>query len=378
MKDFIKKYRKMQFVQILPLIILLNFFANCEKKSESKDGINSTIIKIKNIASKSKTFEDIFTSIDTIHFEFSENSVLGTISQVCKHPNGYLVLERRYAKEVYLFDNKGKFLKRLGNKGEGPQEYKMPSFIYVDNFGNSYILDRALRKVLLFDVNGSHLNDITNMDLNINPLSFVVNNQQENTEIIFFDPKTGLNNHKFFVFNYFDKKLTFKYSFGRFEKLLRRLPFNTAPVGITATGSIWTGRSLDLDIEMYTIDGKETTNISAHKRLLPKPHISPQFFEGFNHLSDALDTYYKYTRLNKFYFLKDFILGFYFGPMGKKNNYYLIFFENSGKPLDIPLIEHENIFIVGNSDDIIYVYLGIDDTEIDSKINPAIILYKVL
>ena len=378
MKNFRKNHRKMPIVQILILTILINFISNCGKKSENDDRVNSTITKIKDLSSKSQKFEDIFTSIDTIHFEFTENSVLGSISQICKHPNGYLVLEMHYAKEVYLFDNKGKFLKRLGNKGEGPQEYKMPGFIYVDILGNSYILDSSLRKILLFDVNGSYLNDINIVELNIDPKSFIVDNQQENTEIIFFDPRTGQNSHKYFVFNYFEKKLTFKYSFGRFEKLLRRLPLDLTPIGITSTGLIWVGHSFDLDIEMYTIDGKKTTKVSAHKHLLPKPHISPEYFDGFNRLSAALDTYYKYTRLHKFYFLKDFILGSYFGNNEKEKNGYFIFFENSGNPLNIPAIEHNNILIIGNSEDIIYVYLGIDDTEIDSKINPAIILYKVL
>jgi hypothetical protein len=209
------------------------------------------------------------------------------------------------------------------------------------------------------------------IEFGIEPLSFTFDNGKK--EFVVFAPFSTEPDHKIFVFKEEGNTIKFKYSFGQSEILLQRIPFPISPFIITPSQEIWTGHCLSLDFQIYTVSGDIFETKSNHIDMLPKPHISPVYFEGFNRLSDALDTYYTFTRFYKFYALDDFVMARYFGPMNVKTNNYYLFFTNEGDPLDILLSEDKSKHICGCCENDIYIYL---ETDVEEE-NPAIIRYRL-
>jgi len=60
---------------------------------------------------------------------------------------------------VAVFDAKGKFLRSLGKKGEGPGEFKMPGRIAVAPDGRVAVFDMALNRITVLDTNGKLVRD---------------------------------------------------------------------------------------------------------------------------------------------------------------------------------------------------------------------------
>jgi hypothetical protein len=365
-----------RYLKIMLFLIYITLIVKCDNKPDVDYDSNETIKHLNHLSEKVKHFKDIFIPVDTIKFEFTEKSAFGVIGQICKHPKGYLILDQYYSKEVYLFDENGKFLKRLGQRGEGPQEYKRPSYIFIDELGNSYILDKTLRKILQFNIDCSSAKDLVYNLLNINPSSFIVRNKGTSIEFTFFDPHNSQGN-KLHIVNYNGTNLSLISSFGEPEDMLARLPFHIGPIGLTSTGTIWTSHGFDLDIDIYSLNGIKIKTIERHKSQLPNPHINPEYFKGFNRLSESLDTYYKYTRFYKFHFLRDFVIGWYLGPNEEKENRYFIFFDNSGNPLAVTLNEGKNLSIIGNHKDEIYMNIGIEENELNESMKPSLVIYKI-
>lgn len=63
-----------------------------------------------------------------------------------------------YSKTVYVFSDKGKFLRNIGNKGNGPKEFHWCYQLVVDN-GCLYILD-MLNRIKKYDLEGNWITDI--------------------------------------------------------------------------------------------------------------------------------------------------------------------------------------------------------------------------
>lgn len=356
------------YISILSFIVIGLIACGREKESANK----STVAKLLENNNKNK-FEDFFTTVDTLHLEFTDKSILGAVSQVCSHPLGYLVLDSYYSKDVFLFDHSGCFLRKLGSKGLGPGEYSRPTCIDVDHIGNSFILDRAKNIILLFDVNGNHIQDYNLTLQAVHPTFFsIINNSNR---FYLFCPES--TNEKIIIVEWSEAELVPVVSFGRSEGLKEH--FASPPVGgpvISMDGKIWVGKPFELAIEVYDLTGDYVNTIESHIKILPKPHVRLEYFRSLNRLSEALDLYYKYTRFNKFWLLGDFILAQYFGPETKKINNYFVFFTSDGSPLDILIYEEGLNSIVGSCDNTLYGVINSNDS-VNENLNPLIVMLKL-
>lgn len=289
----------------------------------------STKEQITSLLDSGAKFADFFVPVDTVYLETTDNSIIGTIYQVEKHPNGYIVLDSRVAKQVYFFDKKGKFIKILASKGQGPTEYKDPEFIYIDIIGKTHLLDPTLRKILTYDSEGQLIEEINFRELGIRPSEFLI--AGENNELYVFYNIGGdfygkSKKRKIVVTQKSGDRLKYKYAFGTPEPLLSKLFFNMGSFAITPNNEIWLSEIFGLNLEIYSLNGQRLKTITDAYELLPEPHITPQALDKFDKISQSVETYYKLTRASRHIFLDDVVLGMYF-----KNPYtYFIFFDYCG------------------------------------------------
>lgn len=97
----------------LALLILFS----CSKKEEKEH------LLLKATLDKTEvSISEIFSSFEVIPLETSDNSLLVWPDKMLCIENDYVVFDSRQA-AVFLYDEKGKFIRKIGNKGDGPQEY---------------------------------------------------------------------------------------------------------------------------------------------------------------------------------------------------------------------------------------------------------------
>jgi hypothetical protein len=62
--------------------------------------------------------------------------------------------------ELWRMDKNGNVLARIGRKGDGPGEFRLPWRLWVDKFDTTYVLDRSLARVSVFSPTGKYLRAI--------------------------------------------------------------------------------------------------------------------------------------------------------------------------------------------------------------------------
>jgi hypothetical protein len=142
-------------MKILTLTILLVTVSfSCAQK-------RTNICEIINIENNLKSFERInlteFTdSISYINLETTDQSLLSEISNIDIRNNLILILDNRG--NCVLFNEDGKFISKIGKKGNGPGEYLFPSIAKLGENEIIYIL--SLNKIYVYNLRGEFLQDL--------------------------------------------------------------------------------------------------------------------------------------------------------------------------------------------------------------------------
>ncbi len=141
--------------QLILILIVSLLIVNCNKpKINSKNNydIDATTVKI---IKNSKSFSELFSLTKTIKLETKEDCLVSHFSQIFElKENKNLIIFDHDRDEVFAFDSTGKFIKKIGRKGGGPDEFSDLKSGYCSN-NNIYIGD--LNKLIVFDSNGNYI-----------------------------------------------------------------------------------------------------------------------------------------------------------------------------------------------------------------------------
>lgn len=141
---------------ILISILLSSYICfSCNEKAEQKNGIFITV----DISQRNKvSFGDIFESMDPIILETTENSLIRDITKVYLSDSSIYVYDKYRLGKLLLFDNKGRFLKKIGERGEGPKEFLDISDIVVNFEKESiWILSAMGNKLFVYSLLGEFI-----------------------------------------------------------------------------------------------------------------------------------------------------------------------------------------------------------------------------
>jgi len=135
---------------IIIYTVLVLVICSCGQITEKK----SNIIVIDNFASAPKTIsiDEVVSHIDYIQLETTQESLIGNINKLQIKDSKVYILDARHSL-MLVFDMKGKFIRRIGNRGRGPGEYLgILDFALCD----SVILmrDGMQMKMILYDTLG--------------------------------------------------------------------------------------------------------------------------------------------------------------------------------------------------------------------------------
>lgn len=143
----------MKYITKIFFFVLIFLLQNCGYKDYADSHISTKIIEIK----KGFLFEDSpefqIEILDTINLEVPGNPPLTAIQDIAFSENFFFLLDRIHG--LLKFDKYGSFLAKVGERGEGPEEYSIPYAIYLDEKENVVLVaDWQKRTVISYDLEG--------------------------------------------------------------------------------------------------------------------------------------------------------------------------------------------------------------------------------
>jgi hypothetical protein len=119
--------------------------------------MNSGVITFQWNVDREQSVQDIIDTILFVALEAHPESMFKQADKVIIHGNKIFIYDMGGRNQVLAFDRDGKFLYKVGSRGNGPSEYvAMRNFTVDENY--IYIIDNAIRKILIYGISdGTYL-----------------------------------------------------------------------------------------------------------------------------------------------------------------------------------------------------------------------------
>jgi hypothetical protein len=168
---------------ILSLIVGLNI--GCTKENDQ----TLQFIKVVEKIDPDLRLTDFTESLKIIPLETLGGSLVGKIVDVKYFDEKIFILDLQSG--VLVFDSEGRFISKVGKKGDGPGEYKFASSIAIDK-NNGLIYIASYRKLLIFSKNFQLVEEKT-FPFFLNHLEFVKGS------LMVFSDKNGVSSEKGYI-----------------------------------------------------------------------------------------------------------------------------------------------------------------------------------
>jgi len=139
---------------IIILFLIIGFTKCCDDNKATPDSKPDNIDRIGNLRliQNAKYIEEI-ANIDTIKLKIPIVNSLGIIKNIHISQNRKIYLTGMFSPYLLIFDEKGNFIRKLGEKGQGPGEFSLPHFFTTNNSGELIVGDCGQFRISLFDEN---------------------------------------------------------------------------------------------------------------------------------------------------------------------------------------------------------------------------------
>lgn len=183
------------------MIVIAYGIFSCKEKERDVPQIEILSVDLSQIKSKGN-FDDYFSSSEIIPLETTSESIISSIDRISIYNNIIFVLDGSL-NSVFIFDFKGKYLRKIYNVGRGPYEYDSLMDFAIDEKSNYLVLycDRPY-KLLVYKTDGQFLFEkrLSNLYSNIaaKSESVLLLNRDSDRDYMFYDFKFGdLTKNKF-------------------------------------------------------------------------------------------------------------------------------------------------------------------------------------
>jgi hypothetical protein len=111
---------------------------------------------------------EFFSHVKTIILETGDDILLGKINGIQVYNDLIFILDTQQDIGIYIFNRDGKFIRKIGKKGNGPGEYLAVSDFTIDQDNdNIYLLDCDANKIYKYRITGEFEGSITLENKNI-------------------------------------------------------------------------------------------------------------------------------------------------------------------------------------------------------------------
>lgn len=160
-----QKYKKI--IKDISYFVLALLLIDCNTKSnsdlsdiyktiDSSNYQNIRLVDNSNYKIDSLKFEDV----KYIVLETNENCLIGQIKKIKFRRNNIFIYDREISNSLFMFDMNGKFIRKIGNRGKGPNEYITMEDFDLDDADGIYIYDQPRCRIIKFNENGENVENI--------------------------------------------------------------------------------------------------------------------------------------------------------------------------------------------------------------------------
>lgn len=108
-------------------------------------------------------YSNLFNSVEIV--ELDNQALIGNIGKMDLYKDKLIVLDNRLANGVFVFDKKGKFIRKIGSIGSGPKEFAACTDFAIDRqAGIIYIYDWNSKKINLYDIDTGEYKNTLKLD----------------------------------------------------------------------------------------------------------------------------------------------------------------------------------------------------------------------
>src|SRR5690554_6168506 len=142
----------MRYKIIIPFLsIMLLLFISCKKKNNSS--IDTYYIEIEKNSAVS--ISDFIKEIEIIPLETTDLSIIRDVTKIEFYQNIIYIFDLPQ-NNIFIFNHEGKYINKIDNKGQGPNEYlNISDFTIAKQTGNICILDAIKNNLLYYDLEGN-------------------------------------------------------------------------------------------------------------------------------------------------------------------------------------------------------------------------------
>lgn len=148
-------------IRMVVVVILVEFFISCTNVNEPEFPVLSVDVSKMNPPS----VFDIFEKIEIIPLETTNNSLIGgQADNIDFFDNHYYVLDGR-TDSFYCFDEHGRFVRKIGNKGAGPEEYFLATNFAINKSNHVVELLNPFGIIYTYELSGKFVSKTQLPDL---------------------------------------------------------------------------------------------------------------------------------------------------------------------------------------------------------------------
>ena len=106
------------------------------------------------------SFRDYFSNIEIIPLETNENSLIARQGKTLYHDNKFFVLDKSQ-NALFIFTDKGKFIKKIQRVGRGPGEYSLVYDFNINPYTNNLEFLNPRGAILVYNLDGEFISEIS-------------------------------------------------------------------------------------------------------------------------------------------------------------------------------------------------------------------------
>lgn len=138
--------------KVILLIIGMILFYSCSEPDEKKD---YPVLKV-SLESTAVSLDSVFCHLELIPLETNDSCLLIYPDKILCFDGKYGIFDSRYP-ALFVFDKHGRFIKRIGQKGNGPEEYTDIYDVILDSDGRNFCMLSPFGEILVYSQDGDFI-----------------------------------------------------------------------------------------------------------------------------------------------------------------------------------------------------------------------------
>lgn len=170
------------YIYRISLLVIVIFMSSCIKNKQTTElliGDSQGIrISAKDNVLKTAKYDTFLTNLKFVKLETAHNCLIGGEIRNVKIDNDLIFILDNNT-NLFIFESNGKFLRKIGQRGNGPGEImRISNFFLNKELKEIGLFDISKNTILIFDYEGNFIKNIKfNQRLNVKEIEFISNDE---------------------------------------------------------------------------------------------------------------------------------------------------------------------------------------------------------